>query len=74
MVISNDIEIKCDVRTRNLKWTMKTIKQHLTCRNESGNMSLIKAKFIPWDFLLIKKLEIEKTQTTFVISALKVVY
>ena len=32
---------KCDVRTRNLKRTMKTIKQHLTCRNESGNMTLI---------------------------------
>ena len=30
--------------------------------------------FLPWEFLLIKKLEIEKTKTTFVISVLKVVY
>ena len=30
--------------------------------------------FHPWEFLLIKKLEIEKTETTFIISALKVVY
>ena len=30
--------------------------------------------FLPWEFLLIKKLEIEKTKTTFIISVLKVVY
>ena len=30
--------------------------------------------FLPWDFFLIKKLEIEKTKTTFAISVLKVVY
>ena len=30
--------------------------------------------FLPWEFLLIKKLEIEKTKTAFVISVLKVVY
>ena len=30
--------------------------------------------FLPWDFLLIKKLEIKKTKTTFIISVLKVVY
>ena len=30
--------------------------------------------FLPWEFLLIKKLEIQKTNTTFIISVLKVVY
>ena len=30
--------------------------------------------FLPWEFLLIKKLEIEKTKATFIISVLKVVY
>ena len=30
--------------------------------------------FLPCEFLLIKKLEIEKTKTTFIISVLKVVY
>ena len=30
--------------------------------------------FLPWEFLLIKKLEIEKTKPTFVISVLKVQY
>ena len=30
--------------------------------------------FLPWEFLLIKKLEIEKTKTTFIISVLKVTY
>ena len=30
--------------------------------------------FLPWEFFLIKKFEIEKTKTTFVISVLKVVY
>jgi hypothetical protein len=30
--------------------------------------------FLPWEFLLVKKLEIEKTKTNFVISVLKVVY
>ena len=29
--------------------------------------------FLPWEFLLSKKLEIEKTKTTFIISVLKVV-
>jgi hypothetical protein len=30
--------------------------------------------FLPWEFLLVKKLEIEKTKTTFIISVLKFVY
>ena len=30
--------------------------------------------FLLWEFLLIKKLEIEKTKTTFILSVLKVVY
>ena len=30
--------------------------------------------FLPWEFLLVKKLEIEKIKTTFMISVLKVVY
>jgi hypothetical protein len=30
--------------------------------------------FLPWEFLLIKKLEIQKTKATFIISVLKVVY
>ena len=30
--------------------------------------------FLPWEFLLVKKLEIEKTKTTFIILLLKVVY
>ena len=30
--------------------------------------------FLPWEFLLVEKLEIEKTKTTFIISVLKVVY
>ena len=29
---------------------------------------------LPWEFFLVKKLEIEKTKTTFIISVLKVVY
>ena len=29
--------------------------------------------FLPWEFLLLKKLEIEKTKTSFIISVLKVV-
>ena len=29
--------------------------------------------FLPWDFLLIKKLEINKTKTTFIMTVLKVV-
>ena len=36
---------------------------------------LIKLNYFPWEFLLAKKLEIEKkTKTTFIISVLKVVY
>ena len=34
----------------------------------------LQTDFLPWEFLLIKKLEIEKTKTTFIISVLKVVY
>ena len=30
--------------------------------------------FLPWKFLLIKKLEIEKTKTTFIIPVLKVLH
>ena len=30
--------------------------------------------FLPWAFSLVKKLEIEKTKTTFIISVLKCVY
>ena len=30
--------------------------------------------FLPWEFLLTKKLEIEKTKTTLIISVLKVEY
>ena len=30
--------------------------------------------YLPWEFLLIKKLEIEKTKTAFIISVFKVVY
>jgi hypothetical protein len=30
--------------------------------------------FLPWEFLLVKKLEIQKTKTSFIISVLKVVY
>jgi hypothetical protein len=30
--------------------------------------------FLPWEFFLIKKLEIEKTKTIFILSVLKVVY
>ena len=30
--------------------------------------------FLPWEFLLVKKLKIDKTKATFVISVLKVVY
>ena len=30
--------------------------------------------FLPWEFLLVKKVEIEKTKTTFIISVLKFVY
>ena len=29
--------------------------------------------YLPWEFVLVKKLEIEKTKTTFIISVLKVV-
>ena len=31
-------------------------------------------RFLPWEILLVKKLEIEKTKPTFIISVLKVVY
>ena len=34
----------------------------------------LRTDFLPWEFLFIKKLEIEKTKTTFTISVLKVVY
>ena len=47
MVISNDIEIKCDVRTRNLKWTMKTIKQHLRRKRFCHFL----AQFVIWNLL-----------------------
>ena len=30
--------------------------------------------FLPWEFLLVKKLEIEKTKTIFIISVLRFVY
>jgi hypothetical protein len=30
--------------------------------------------FLPWEFLSMKKLEIEKTKLSFIISVLKVVY
>ena len=37
-------------------------------------LQLTALNFLPWDFLLVKKLEIKKTKTTFIISVLKVVY
>ena len=36
--------------------------------------SKIALNFLPWEFLLVKKLEIENTKTTFIILVLKVVY
>ena len=36
--------------------------------------SWIALNFLPWEFLLVKMLEIKKTKTTFIISVLKVVY
>jgi hypothetical protein len=37
-------------------------------------LQLNELNFLPWEFSLVKKLEIEKTKTTFIISVLKVVY
>ena len=31
-------------------------------------------RFLPWEILLVKKMEIEKTKTTFVVSVFKFVY
>ena len=36
--------------------------------------SLTALNFLPWDFVIVKKLEIEKTKIFFIISVLKVVY
>ena len=36
--------------------------------------SLSALNFLSWEFLLVKKLEIEKTKTTFIISVFKVVF
>ena len=37
-------------------------------------LQLNRTQFPLWEFLLVKKFEIEKTKTTFIISVLKVVY
>ena len=45
--------------------------------HSSNNMVFIKAELLQLNrtqFLLVKKMEIEKTKTTFIISVLKVVY
>jgi hypothetical protein len=37
-------------------------------------LQLNRTQFLPWAIMLVKKLEIEKTKTTFNISVLKVMY
>ena len=41
---------------------------------EKESVLFLQTDYLPCEFLLIKKLEIEETKTTFIISVLKVVY
>ena len=45
-------------------------------RKEKNKILVVKLNYciLPWEFLLVKKLEIEKTKTAFIISVFKVVY
>ena len=42
--------------------------------NLQKKVLFLRTDFLPWEVLLIKKLEIEKTKPTFIISVLKVLH
>ena len=53
------------------KYFMDTPKRS---KNKAELLQLNVLNYLPWEILLVKKLDIEKTKTTFIISVLKVVY
>jgi hypothetical protein len=68
--------MKCHISSR-LCTKLDDFFSHLSSTwlsDKVGNKNLRFLLIIPWEFLLVKKFEIEKTKTTFIISVLKVAY
>ena len=65
-------------KTRLKSISVPLAAQSMTSFNFLGRkphfLKLCNAPLLPWEFLLVKKLEIEKTKTIFIISVLNVVY